>query len=202
MKEKFLNNLSSKIKDKYNYSDTKIKEIRYGLETIYVSIIKLTILLIISFFIHTTKEICIFYLLYALLRLTGFGLHAKNTLQCYLLTIPTFILIPYLIKTIILNNYYYYIIIMFIILLSIYAPADTEKRPLINKKKRIIYKICTIIISLIYFIFIITSNNYIIKNAMSFSIILETLLVLPISYRLLNLNYSNYKRYRRKEDIK
>ena len=51
MKEKFLNNLSSKIKDKYNYSDTKIKEIRYGLETIYVSIIKLTIFQVSFFYL-------------------------------------------------------------------------------------------------------------------------------------------------------
>lgn len=202
MKEVLLNSITNRIKDNYHYDNNKILEIRYGLETLYVSVVKLLTVFIISIFIHAAKELCVFYLSYAILRLFGFGLHAKNSLQCWILTIPIFILIPYLIKTISINNYYYYFVILFILLLLIYAPADTEKRPLINNKKRRIYKILTIIISTIYFIFIILSRNYLIKNSLSFSIILESIVVLPISYKLLGLKYANYKSYKRKEVIK
>lgn len=200
MKEVLLNNITNKIKDYYHYDDKKISEIRYGLETIYLSIVKLLIVFIVSIFIHTFKELCIFYISYALLRLFAFGLHAKNSLQCWLLTIPTFILIPYLIKQNIINNYY--IAIPFILLIIIYAPSDTEKRPLINIKKRTIYKVLSILISIIYFLIIILSNNHLIKDSLLFSIILESLLILPISYKLLGLKYANYKRYRRKEVTK
>lgn len=202
MKNKILDNLCNKIKETYNYNDTKIKEIRYGLETLYMSVVKGLIILIISFFTHTTIELCVFYISFAGLRLTGFGLHAKNSIECWVLSVPLFTIIPYLIKIITLDNKYYLLLLLFIALLLIYAPADTEKRPLINKKKRNIYKLLTITISIIYFIIILITKNIIIKNAFSFSIILESILVIPISYKLLGLKYSNYKEYKRKEDIK
>ena len=199
MKERIIKGIIDNIRKESNYDETKLKEIKYGLETIYVSIVKLIIILIISIFLHTIKELCVFYLLYVLIRLTGFGLHAKNTIMCYLLTIPLFVIIPYLIKILALKEILYYITIPFIIILAIYAPADTEKRPLINSKKRKIYKILTILISITYLTIILLKNNYLIKNSLFFSIILESILVLPITYKLLGLKYANYKRYKRKE---
>ena len=199
MKEALLNSITDKIKNYYHYDNKKILEIRYGLETIYVSIVKILVVFIVSIFIHTTKELCIFYLSYAILRLFGFGLHAKNTLQCWILTIPIFVLIPYLIKNITINSNCYYLVILFLLLITIYAPADTEKRPLINIKKRRIFKVLTVITSIIYLIIIVLSKNYLIKNSLSFAIILESIVILPISYKLLGLKYANYKSYRRKE---
>lgn len=199
MKERIIKGIIDNIRKESNYDETKLKEIKYGLETIYVSIVKLIIILIISIFLHTIKELCVFYLSYVLIRLTGFGLHAKNTIMCYLLTIPLFVIIPYLIKILALKEILYYITIPFIIILAIYAPADTEKRPLINSKKRKIYKILTILISITYLTIILLTNNYLIKNSLFFSIILESILVLPITYKLLGLKYANYKRYKRKE---
>ena len=199
MKELLLDNITNKIKDYYKYDEVKLKEIRYGLETLYISIVKLLVVFVISIFIHTTKELCIFYISFSIIRMTGFGLHAKNSLECWVLTIPSFTLIPYLIKKLLLDNYYYLLLIPFIFLLAIYAPADTEKRPLISNKKRRTYKVLTITITMIYFITTLLANNYLIKNSLSFAIILEAILILPISYKLLNLKYANYMRYRRKE---
>jgi accessory gene regulator B len=79
----------------------------------------------------------------------------------------------------------------------IYSPADTEKRPLINKKKRIVYKVVTIIISIIYISIIFIKKDIYLSKILFFSIFLETLLVLPISYKLLGLKYNNYKRYKK-----
>ncbi len=201
MKEVLLDNIINSIKKYYDYDNNKLLEIRYGLESLYLSITKIIVILLISIVIKTTKELLLLFLFYGLLRLTGFGAHAKKSIHCYFTSIPLFVLVPYLIKTITINNYLLLIISVFsILLLSIYAPADTEKRPILKRRK--IYKILTISISLIYLIIIIISNNTYIKNLLFFSILIETLLVLPITYKLLGVKYNNYKRYMRKEDKK
>jgi len=200
MKNKILDLIMNNIKKYYSYDETKLKEIRYGLESLYLSIFKVIVILIISFFIHTTKELCLLFIFYGILRLTAFGLHTKNSIQCWLSSISVFSLIPYLIKKIIINNYILYpILIICLILIIIYAPADTEKRPLIRKKKRIIYKVLSSIIVSIYIVYILLTNNSYIHNILFFSIILQTILILPITYKIYGLKYANYKLYKGKE---
>ena len=199
MKNKILDGIITNIKKYYNYNDTKLLEIRYGLETLYLTLFKLIIVLIISIFIHTSKELCLLFLIYGILRLTGFGLHTKNSIECWILSIGTFSLIPYLIKYLIINPIYmYYTFPIIILLIILYAPADTEKRPLINKHKRLIFKILTIITTIIYLIIIMFTNSIYIKKLFYFSIVLEILLINPLSYKLLGLKYNNYKLYKKK----
>lgn len=203
MKNKILDSLINIISKYYNYDKTKLLEIRYGLESIYLSIVKVIVIFIISYFIHTTKELCLLFLLYGTLRLTAFGLHAKKSWQCWITSLITFNLVPYLIKICVISEKIInYILPILFILICIYAPADTEKRPLINKKKRKMYKILSILIALIYSIIIFLSNSLYIKNLLFFCIFTEVILILPISYKLFGVNYNNYKTYKRKEDIK
>ena len=200
MKNKLLDFIINSIKKNYNYDETKLKEIRYGLETLLLSFFKLLIILSISFFIHTTNYLCLLFLGYGILRLTGFGLHTKNSLQCWFFSISIFTLFPLLIKILNIKNIYLYIFSLLLIIPIIkYAPADTEKRPLINSKKRFIYKIITIIICIIYYLIMIITNNPIVKKLLLFSILLEVILILPISYKILGLKYNNYLVYKRKE---
>lgn len=203
MKNKILDFLIENIKKNYNYNETKLKEIRYGLESLYLSIFKFIIIIILSIFIHTLKEVCLLFVFYSILRLTGFGLHAKKSWQCWITTLPVFVIIPYLIKTITINKYCILLICLFsLIIYIIYAPADTEKRPITNIKKRKIYKLLTITICITYTIVILIVNNKLITNTIAFSLLLESILILPITYRLFDLNYNNYKLYIGKEDKK
>lgn len=198
MKNVVINKIINIIQKYYNYDDTKIKEIRYGLESIYLTIIKLLVIIILSIFIHVFKELCLLFIGYGLLRLTGFGLHAKKSWECWIFSICLFSIIPYLIKNLLINNNILLITsILLLPLIILYAPSDTEKRPLINKKKRIIYKIITTTITIIYILIIYYFKNVYYSKLLFFSILLETLLVLPISYKLLGLKYNNFKRYKK-----
>lgn len=198
MKDKVLDKTINIIQKYYNYDNIKIKEIRYGLESIYLTVVKIVAIILLSIFIHTFKELCLFFMFYGMIRATGFGLHAKNSIECWILSILLFELFPYLTKYWITNNLYLLVgSVILLPLLIIYAPADTEKRPLINPKKRKIYKIITSIITIIYILIIYFNKNIYISKLLFFSILLETLLVLPISYRLLGLKYDNYKRYKK-----
>ena len=200
MRSKIINSIMEQIKKYNNFDDIKLQEIKYGLETVYLTIVKTIVFIILAILLKTIKGLLLFMLFYGILRLTGFGVHAKKSIHCWTSSILIFAIIPILIKYLILNNYILYIVsIISIVLLAIYAPADTPKRPLINKKKRNIYKILTIIISVSYLIAITLLNNSLIINTLFYSLVLESFLVTPFIYKLFGVSYKNYKNYKRKE---
>ena len=200
MKELVVNSIMNNITKYYDYDNTKISEIKYGIESLYLTITKTIIIFIISFILNITKELMLLFVFYSLIRLTGFGVHAKKSWHCWITSLITFVLIPLLIKYVVINEQVIIIsYTIFTLLLLEYAPADTEKRPLINKKKRIIYKVLTILLVISYFIYsLIQKDNITIINTLYFSTLLETLLVLPYTYKLFGVKYNNYKNYKRK----
>ena len=200
MKELVVNGIMNNITKYYDYDNTKISEIKYGIESLYLTITKTIIIFIISFILNITKELMLLFIFYSLIRLTGFGVHAKKSWHCWVTSLITFVLIPLLIKYVTLNKEFIIIsYTIFTLLLLEYAPADTEKRPLINKKRRIIYKVLTILLVISYLIYsLIQKDNITIINTLYFSILLETILVLPCTYKLFGVKYNNYKNYKKK----
>lgn len=200
MKELVVNGIMNNITKYYDYDNTKISEIKYGIESLYLTITKTIIIFIISFILNITKELMLLFVFYSLIRLTGFGVHTKKSWHCWVTSLITFVLIPLLIKYVTLNKEFIIIsYTIFTLLLLEYAPADTEKRPLINKKRRIIYKVLTILLVISYLIYsLIQKDNITIINTLYFSILLETLLVLPCTYKLFGVKYNNYKNYKKK----
>lgn len=199
MKEVFLNKTINNIKKYNNYSDTKLKEIKYGLETIYLTIFKITVIIIINILLSSLKELLLIFLFYGLLRLTGFGLHAKKSLHCWIASLLMFVILPNIVSVISIPKTIKIILSTIgLIFLSIYAPSDTKKRPIVNKTKRNVYKVLTILITLLYILYIILANNVYLSNILMISILIQTFLVLPISYKLFGLEYNNYKKYERR----
>lgn len=200
MKELVVNSIMNNITKYYDYDNTKINEIKYGIESLYLTISKTIIIFIISILLNMTKELILLFTFYSLIRLTGFGVHAKKSWHCWVTSITMFILIPLLIKYVTLNQELIIIsYIVFTLLLIKYAPADTEKRPLINKKKRIIYKVLTITLAITYLIYsLIYKDNTIIINTLYFSVLLEVIFILPCTYKLFGVKYNNYKNYKKK----
>lgn len=198
MKKKLLNYCMKQIKNKYpSYDDDKLEIIAYGLEGLYLTFSKIILIFLLAVFLKKFKNVLLLLILYNVIRFSAFGLHANKSWQCLVLSLLMFVggvyicdyvFIPYLFK----------IIIPFICILLIakYAPADTEKRPLINKKKRKIYKIISVIVSTIFTILIILFNDNIISNYLLIALVEASLMILPISYKLLKLPYNNYKRYK------
>lgn len=79
--------------------------------------------------------------------------------------------------------------------MMLFSPADTHKRPIVNKKRRRIYKIISTIISIIYVILSIIIKNAYISNCFIFAIVLQNILISPITYKIFKLPYNNYKEY-------
>lgn len=179
-----------------NYSDEDIEKIQYGLESIYLSLTKVIVILLLSIFLNIFKETIITLLLFNILRTTAFGIHASKSWICWVTSVPTFIGIPLICKYITFPIYILLIIASIsLIHFILFAPADTVKRPLIRKKRRIIYKVLTVIIGIIYLAIIIICKNNFIQNCLSASMLIETILISPLTYTIFKMPYNNYKSY-------
>lgn len=199
MKQKFVNSSINFITKYQECNDLKLKRLKYGLEGIYGVITKLIIVLIIAILTKTIKETALLILFYGGIRTFSFGWHAKSTLACLVTTISIYNISPFLISQLHLPTYigYFTLIIAFISVI-LWAPADTPKRPLIKKDKRLISKFFSIAIVIIYSIILLFSNSNLINNTIIFALLIQTIMINPLTYKLTNTRFNNYKYYNTK----
>lgn len=196
MRNLIIDNSLSFIKRNCSYDDVKLAEIKYGLEAIYILITKSIIIFTLSFILGIFKEVVIFTLLYSLIRMFSFGLHATKSWICLVSSLITFVTIPFICKYIDINIYLKTILnIISIILIYKNAPADTYKRPIINKKRRERYKfISTFIAIIMSFMSLVIRDNFL-SNSLMFATVVQNFMISPYIYKLFKLPYDNYKKY-------
>lgn len=195
MKELFLNHTINFIAaNQDGLSDEEREKLAYGLEGIYLTITKMIIILLIALLLGFLKEFIISLILFNIIRFPGFGFHASKSIVCLISSTVLILGLPYLFSNIEISlNIKIILCIISIITFIIFAPADTHKRPLTNKKKRTIRKISTCLLALIYSAIIIF-NNYEISNLFLAALMIEMILVSPIMYLLFGESYNNYKK--------
>lgn len=197
MKKRFLNSFKNSIKRQYpNYSNDKIDEIMYGVEGIYLTVEKCIIIFIIAIILGIFKELLLLLLTFNFIRLFAFGMHADKSSICLIFSSVLFLGCTYLCKYLTLPFYILFILYLIaLIFVLIFAPADTIKRPLINKNKRIRFKILSVLVTLIYFISSLFITNQLIINSLIFGLLIECILISPLTYKLFKMPYNNYKTY-------
>lgn len=197
MKQLIINNCLKLINDYNPDIPQKQKDkIKYGLEGLYLTFTKLIVITIIAIILGITKEYIILLLTFNGIRLFSFGVHAKKSSHCLISSLLFFIAFPIICKNIQIPLIYKEILFLpLVLLIGIFSPADTEKRPLKNKKKRLIYKILSIVIATIYMILSIIIKDNTLSNCLLFSIIIQIIVILPITYKIFGVSYNNYKKY-------
>lgn len=199
MKEFVLDKCMNIIKKNMQYDDTKLEEIEYGLEGIYLTITKIIIISTICIILGIFKEFLTFIIIYSIMRAPSFGIHASKSWICLITSTISFVGFPLLSIYTTLNTTTKLIIgIISIIGIYSFSPADTEKRPIINKKRRKVYKVLSTIIAIIYIILSIKINNNFISNCFIYSTILQNILISPLTYKIFKMPYNNYKEYIKK----
>lgn len=196
MKKKFLNSSMELITKNKQYTQDEIDIMAYGLETIYLTVTKLVVIFLTAYVLGIFKEMILLLLTYNIIRSQAFGIHASKSIYCLISSLIMFIggalickycVIPFeiiLCASIICN-----------ICLLLYAPADTYKRPLVNSKKRKRFKYVSFALGIIYTILIVLFRDYSIVNYLLFGMIEAILMILPVTYKIFNLPYNNYKNY-------
>ena len=196
MKEVFLNHTMNFIASNQKDLNQEDKEkLAYGLEGLYMSITKLVIIFLIAFLLGFIKEFIITLIFFNIIRFPGFGFHASKSVVCLIASTLLILGLPYLFTNIEVSLTIKIILcIVSVITFIICAPADTYKRPLTNKRKRIVRKICACSLAVIYSVLIIVFNGYEISNLLMAALLIETILISPIMYLIFKEPYRNYKK--------
>ena len=197
MKNAFVNSSLNYLIKHNACNDKQVNIFRYTLESLYSLVTKTCVVLILAFFLKTFSITLTMLLLYSVLRGFAFGIHATKNLYCWIVTLLTYVIGSLIIKyfTWPMEIIYICYVSGFLALL-LWAPADTPARPLLNKRKRLTNKIFSLGLTLIYVLcsFYLNSNNF--YNIVSFILILETICICPLTYKLFKTPYNNYKTYK------
>lgn len=197
MKEYVVKNSLCLIK-KYNPTIDQISlaEIEYGLVGIYLTITKIIVILLLACILKIIPEVIIFMIVFNIIRTCSFGLHATKSWICLISSILIFILVPIVCQYISLtSNMKFLIGIITIFFIYKNSPADTRKRPIVDKKRRRIYKLLSTIITITFIILSLCINSNFLSNCFIFAPIVQCFLISPMVYKLFHLPYNNYKTY-------
>ena len=197
MRKKFISSSLRAIKRKYpEYSDEKLGELRYGLEGLYILVTKSVIIFGIAYLLGILWELIIFTVLYNIIRATSFGIHATKSWICLVSSLMIFIGATYLSTVLIIPTGTKIILgILTVIYIHIYSPADTKKRPIVSPKRRFVYKTVSTVIACIYTIICVVITNNFLANSLLFALIIQCLMISPLTYKLSGQPYDNYKTY-------
>lgn len=196
MRDLIINKQINIIKKYNDFDEDRIAVIKYGLESIYILITKMVVILTVSYLLGLLKATLIFLVCYNFIRIPSFGLHATKSWICLVSSLLVFILLPFMCS--IINIPFY--LKLFLGLISIFfiiknAPADTYKRPIINKKRRLFFKIASTIMASTMIIVALFIGNQFLSNCLIFSVILQCFMISPTVYKIFKLPYNNYKNY-------
>ena len=195
MKEKFIASVVNLAKRKKEYTEEEVAIMRYALEGIYLTFTKILVITLIAALLGLFKEYIWFVLLYTPIRSVSFGWHANTTKQCWVVSILAFILIPYTFSVITINRITKIILLTFsIFIFALYSPADTKKRPIVNKKRRLMFKVVSLIIIFVYSYYALNNSN-LVSNLMLASLLYQNMLINPLIYKISHQEFNNFKAY-------
>lgn len=197
MKKFILRKIEESIRKQYpKYDNDKIDTIMYGIEGLYITIEKSIVIFTLAAILNILKPLLLLLLFFNIIRMFAFGMHAPNGIICLIISSAVFLFGAYLSKILYIDNIVLIIIYLIcFILITIFSPADTIKRPLIKKSRRIRFKVLSMIIVISFLIISLYIKNNIIINSMCIAIIIECILINPLTYKMFNLPYNNYKNY-------
>lgn len=188
------------ITNKINYSLHKegleLQKMKLGIEILLINISKFIIIFTTAATFNLLKEAIFMSVIFASIRRNAFGIHAKNSFMCTLVSLSMFVFGSYISYYLKFNNYEVFSIFTIVnTLLYKYAPADTENHPLIGANLREKRKKEAVITGVVLMLIALLIPNSLVKTLMSLAVIFAVILILPVTYRLMKRGYRNYEKY-------
>lgn len=185
-----------KLNSKLNKEGLALTKMKFGMEVLLINLSKALVLFLVGAQLNLLKETIFMTLVFGSVRKSAFGLHAKSSIVCTIVTLLMFVGGSYIGHYLNLNNYEIALIFtLFNILLYKYAPADTEKHPLISEKLRKKLRKETVSTGILLMIITVIIPSQLIKSLIVLSVGFEVINILPITYKIFNRRYRNYEQY-------
>lgn len=184
------------INKQFNKSELELKKIKFGLQVIIINIGKLAIAIMSAYILNLMNYAVLTILFMIIVKKYSFGLHAKSNKVCTIVTTVMVLGIAYISKHNLINMKYI-IVLAIIAFLGIckYAPADTTAHPLIGEKLRSKLKKKAIISIISLYVVTFALNINYITTIIVLTAFIQSLLINPLTYKLLNREWNNYEKY-------
>ena len=185
MKKFIIGKCMNLIRKETDYDEEKLAEIEYGLVSIYLTFSKLIVITILALILGIFKEMIVFLLMYNIIRMPSFGIHATKSWICLLVSTIGFIGIPLLCIYVRIPLIIKLIGgIICVVLMFKNSPADTKKRPIVNPKRRLVYKILSGVIAIIYVVLSLVIKDSFISNSLILGLMLQNIVISPLTYKV------------------
>ena len=145
MKSIIMNWCLKKVQEGKSYTRDELEQIEYGLVSIYLTITKLIVIFALAIILGIFKEVIIFMVIYNIIRMPSFGLHASKSWICLLTSTIIFIGLPFLMLKIHLNIAIKCMIGIYGIILSIYKYKKDYKKIITTLLKALLYALVGIL---------------------------------------------------------
>ncbi len=168
--------------------------LRYGIQIYYFNISKLLILFTVSIILNIFSKTCIAFILVVALKRFAYGFHADTFWSCLVITFINIFGIVYLSELFLNSLIRIALAVISLILFALFAPADTEERPIVGSKKRLRLKIQIISVSILYFALSFFTNE-VLSNMLVLSLVFIGFNTCPVLYILFKKEYKNYEKF-------
>lgn len=195
MIEKLCDKLTNKIRNKMpEIDDERAEVIIYGLQIIIGEIPKIFITLAIAYLFGVLKLTFITLIALVPFRVCSGGFHLKTHLGCIISTTLYYVGIPLFAKYIIISQNVEYILALVIwifgmIMVKLYAPADTENIPILQKSERKQKQILSFLMLTVGIIAAIIIKDSTISNMLLFGNLIQSMMITKLAYRLTGSKY-------------
>ena len=176
-------------------TEEEAEKIQYGIQVILINFFKAIILFSTALIFNVFTYTFIAVISFAFIRAFASGVHTDSSIKCIIINYIMFLGNAYLSRSITINRITA-VAIVAISLISyiIYAPADTEERPLISKKLRKESKIKAIIVVIALGAVSILFLDDTYRNLIIISILEGAVIITPFVYWVFGKSYRNYEK--------
>lgn len=174
------------------FSEDKLAEINYGIAVFITNGYKNALLFVLALVLGVLKYFLIAFFCFGILRTFAAGIHAKREWTCLPTSLAIYFGIIYVAIYLQFNITVTTLIFCFcFIIMLLYAPADTEEKPIASKSRRVKLKLLSCIATIVLYLVSIHYIGTTISHIITLSAVVECVLIMPVSYKLTGNTYDN-----------
>ena len=195
MLDKICTFLTQKIKEENPEMDEeKAEAINYGLQNLFGEIPKTFVMLLVAYILGIFEWALFTFVALFIYKGAVGGVHLKTHVGCLLFTCTFYCIIPFVSKYIVMTKILKYIVIIIVwifgmIMIKLYAPADTESVPILNKKVRKKKQIVSYISFTTALLIAAIVPNNMICNILILANLFQTITITKFIYKITNNKY-------------
>ncbi len=195
MIDKITQSLTNRIrKEMPDVDDERAEVINYGLQILLGEFPKIFVMLAVAYLLGVFKLTLITFFILMPYRTFSGGFHLKTHLGCIITTCAFYCGTALLAKYIVLSNIAKYIIITLlgifgIFMIKLYAPADTENVPILNKKVRKQKQILSYVFFILGLVIALIIKDNVISNIIVLGYLMQTCTITKLAYILTDNKY-------------